>query len=98
MATDGTLLQGEVTDSATSPLLDGAHVERLLAGFLKALVAEQVTDLRREASPGSAEKSKTQEASTGSAHSNGISNATSEEAEALRPSLRFIRGGKEGRA
>jgi hypothetical protein len=98
MATDGTLLQGEVTDSATNPLLDGAHVERLLAGFLKALVTEQVTDLRREASVQTPAAGHSVAPVAPSEHTQVISKDPPAEASVARPSLRFIRGGKEGRA
>lgn len=98
MATDGTLLQGEVTDSATNPLLDGAHVERLLAGFLKALVTEQVTDLRREASVQTPAAGHSESSVKRTEPAQVISKDPPTEASAARPSLRFIRGGKEGRA
>jgi hypothetical protein len=98
MATDGTLLQGEVSDSATNPLLDGAHVERLLAGFLKALVTEQVTDLRREATAQSAPAPSPRDPAPQTARPQEISKDQPAEASAPRSALRFIRGGKEGRA
>ncbi len=98
MATDGTLLQGEVSDSATNPLLDGAHVERLLAGFLKALVTEQVTDLRREAVAPSASTASPRDTATQHEQQPMISNEQRADASPQRAALRFIRGGKEGRA
>jgi hypothetical protein len=49
MTTDGTLLQGEITDFSKSKLGDQDLVERLLTGFMRALVEEQLVDNRREA-------------------------------------------------
>ncbi len=41
MAADGTILQGEVHDNPSAITGDGAVVEMMLKGFLKALLAEQ---------------------------------------------------------
>ena len=46
MAADGTLLQGEIGED-NQP--EGPEVERLLAGFFRALLEEQARDLRVEA-------------------------------------------------
>ena len=51
MATDGNLLQGEITDFSQSRLQEREVVEGLLAGMLRALVEEQLDDRRFEAQP-----------------------------------------------
>jgi hypothetical protein len=54
MATDGNLLQGEITDFSKSRLQERDVVEGLLAGLLRALVEEQLVDSRFEAAPSAA--------------------------------------------
>jgi len=49
MATDGNLLQGEITDFSRSKFHDRDQVELFLSGFLRALVEEQLHDSRIEA-------------------------------------------------
>jgi hypothetical protein len=98
MATDGTLLQGEVSNSTENPLLDGAFVETLLAGFLKTLVLEQLTDSRKEA--GHSEIAPTpdtlkQVSAPVSPHQKNDSQPTG---EAGKLHLKFIRGGRAGNA
>jgi len=51
MATDGNLLQGEITDFSRSRLQEREVVESLLSGLLRALVDEQLIDARFEATP-----------------------------------------------
>ena len=98
MATDGTLLQGEVSSPTDNPLLDGAFVENLLAGFLKSLVLEQLTDSRKEAGPVTIRAQASASAQKPPMESNPEPKDLKPSTEGGKPHLKFIRGGKAGNA
>ena len=98
MATDGTLLQGEVSKPTDNPLLDGAFVENLLAGFLKSIVMEQMTDLRKEAGASDINRLSPAPIQNTSTELQSSPVETHPPVEEGKPHLKFIRGGKAGNA
>lgn len=89
MATDGTLLQGEITDIKQACIQDGPTLEAFLEGFLRDLIAESVPPI--------------DEWATGTERQSGPALPQARAVPSVPPEtpvrkLTFIRGGKEGQA